>query len=401
MGFTDKSDLRQPSLGRRLRLGFVGGGRGGLVGAWHFAGARLSNHWDVVAGALSSRPDVAAASARDWMIAPDRSHSDYRAMAVAEAARDDGIDAVAIVTPNASHAPITTAFLSAGIDVILDKPMTTTTADARALVDLVRATGRVLVMTYPYAHHAMVRQARALIDRGAIGPVRQVQVEYLQDWNTARQDAGGGPAWRQDPAQVGRSSIAGDIGTHACHLLQAATGLDIAELRADMHVCGADKPQPDTAFIALRLSNGAPGVMHLSQAAPGDSCGLRLRVWGLSGAIAWDQEAPEVLRLSPLDGPAQTFLRGTGKGILPEAAHLAHLPRGHGEALTDAWANLYAEAGIAIAARRAGHALPDGAVRLAGAEDGLRGMIFIDACADSHAAGGAWTPLAPVDPSAG
>jgi predicted dehydrogenase len=395
MSFDEKSNLRTPPLGRRLRLGFVGGGRGGLVGEWHFSGARLSKHWDVVAGALSSRPDNAAASARDWMIDATRSYTDFHKMAAAEAARPDGIEAVSICTPNASHAAIAEAFLTAGIDVILDKPMTTTVEDARRLVDLSLSTGRVVVMTYPFAQHAMVRQARALIAQGAVGAVRQVHVEYLQEWNAAPQEFVGA-VWRQDPAKVGRSSIIGDIGTHAYNLLHAVTGRDVTEVRADMHVCGAAKPLPDTAFVNLRLSNGAPGMLHVSQAAPGQYCGLQLRVWGEKGGIEWDQEKPEVLKYVPLGGAEQHFIRGSGNGMLPEAEELVHLPRGHGEALTDAWANLYALAGVAIAARRSGVAVDNARLKLSLAEDGLRGMLFIDACADSHEGGGIWTRMQAI-----
>lgn len=395
MSFNTKTNLRYPPLGRRQRLGFVGGGRGGLVGDWHYNGARLSNHWDVVAGALSSRPDNAHASARDWFIDPARSYTDFRVMAEQEAGREDGIEAVSIVTPNWTHAEMAIAFMQAGIDVILDKPMTTTVDDARKVLAVTQETARVLVMTYPYTHHAMVRQAQTMISNGAIGAVRQVHVEYLQEWNTAPQEMTEAP-WRQIPEKVGRSSIIGDIGTHAYHLLHVVTGLDVAELRADMHICGGDKALPDTAFVNLRLSNDAPGLMHVSQAAPGQYCGLRLRVWGDKGAIEWDQEKPEYLKYVPLDQQEQVFVRSYGNGILPEAARLVHLPHGHGEALTVAWSNLYAEAAIAIAARRSGELATEGLFQLSGAEDGLRGMLFTEACADSHEAGGVWTKMQAI-----
>ncbi|AWM29801.1 Gfo/Idh/MocA family protein [Sinorhizobium fredii] len=394
MVFTGKCDLRSPLLGRRLRLGFIGGGKGGLVGRWHFAGTRLSNHWEIVAGALSSDPENAHASAAEWMIAPDRSYSDWNAMATAEAARDDGIEAVSIVTPNWTHHRIATAFLKAGIDVILDKPMTTTVSDARELVELQRATDRLVIMTYPYAHHAMVRQAKHMIRNGAVGTVRQAHVEYVQEWATAPfpSDAKGA-MWRQDPEKVGRASATGDIGTHAYHLLHTMTGQDIARLRAEFHTCGAVKAMEDTAYVTFRLENGAPGILWVTQAAPGQYCGLRIRVWGDRGGLEWDQEKPEVLRYVPLGEQEQIFVRGHGSGIVPEAERLIHLPRGHGEALVDAWANLYAEAGVAVAARRAGYALPKDSVELSGAEDGLKGMLFIDACADSHEFGGSWVSI--------
>ena len=386
--------LRQPLLPRRLRLGFVGGGRGGLVGVWHAAGARLSNHWDIVAGALSSDPERARASAADWIIPPERSYADHARMARAEAARPDGIDAVVICTPNHTHFAIASAFLEAGIDVICDKPMTTTVADAEALVALAGEAGRLLLVSYPYGHHAMVRQARALIGQGAIGTIRQFHVEYLQEWATGPADpAVGGQVWRQDPALAGPSSALGDIGTHAYHLLAHVTGLDVTGLRADFHVCGAPKRLEDTAFVTLRLTGDIPGLMHVTQAAPGQHCGLRLRIWGDEGGLVWDQEHPEELRLSRLGEADRIIRRGQGGGMLPEAEWLCHLPRGHGEALTDAWANLYAEFGLAVAAHRTGRGLPPGLIAVPDGRDGLAGVRFTRACVESHRAGGVWIDM--------
>lgn len=392
--FTLSQGLRVPPLGRRLRLGFVGGGRGGLVGAWHRNGARLSGHWDIVAGALSTRPETARLSAADWGIAPDRAFSDVRQMIATEAARADGIEAVAICTPNNSHFEIAAAGLRAGLDVILDKPMTTTNADAEALVRLAAETGRILALTYPYAHHAMIRQARALVTEGAIGRITQVLVEYVQDWGTASDKPGNGSvAWRRDPAVVGRTSATGDIGTHAYHLLKEVTGMKATALRADFHRCGGAAAMEDTAFVKLRMENGAPGQVWVTQAAPGNYCGLRLRIFGETGGIEWDQERPEHLRLTLLNAPEQVMVRGHGSGMRPAAERLVHLPRGHGEALTDAWANLYSEIGVAVAARRAGVTLPEGLVRYPDGAAGLEGVRFMNACADSAEGDAAWVAL--------
>ncbi|WP_417280274.1 Gfo/Idh/MocA family protein [Celeribacter sp.] len=394
MGFSSTGNLRSPALDRKLRLGFVGGGRGGLVGTWHAAGARLSNHWDIVAGALSSDPDNARASARDWGIAPDRAYLSYAEMAEAEAAREDGIDAVVICTPNWTHHDIAETFLLAGMDVILDKPMVNTLEDARHLVEMQRETGLVLAMTYPYTYHAMVRQAKHMIKHGDIGTVRQVHVEYVQEWATGAADPNfKGAQWRADKAKVGRAAATGDIGTHAYHILKYVSGHDIAELRADFHVCGADKPLEDTVFVNLKMDNGAPGLLWVTQAAPGNFCGLRFRIYGDKGGIEWDQEFPEQLHYTPLDQPTQTLTRGAGAGMVAEAEVLSHMPRGHPEALTDAWSNLYAEIGLAVAHRREGTPLPEVPLELTGAEDGARGIAFIHACADSHEAGGVWTEL--------
>lgn len=397
MGFSSTGDLRRPLLDRRLRLGFVGGGRGGLVGSWHAAGARLSNHWDITAGALSSDPDNARESARDWGIPADRSYDSYTDMAQHEAARYDGIDAVVICTPNWTHHDIASTFLRAGIDVILDKPMVNTLDDAQALIDLQRETGLILAMTYPYTYHAMVRQARLMVENGAIGKVRQVHVEYVQEWATGPADPNfKGAKWRADKAKVGRAAATGDIGTHAYHLLKYVSGLDIAKLRADFHVCGAEKPLEDTIFVNVQMENGAPGLLWVTQAAPGNYCALRLRVFGDQGGLEWDQEFPEQLRYTPLDQPTRTLTRGAGSGMLPQAELLSHLPRGHGEALTDAWGNLYAEIGLAVAARRSGQPLPDIPLELTDVVGGAQGVAFIHACADSHEAGGVWTPLRHV-----
>lgn len=392
MAMLATDETRYPAAKRRLRLGFVGGGRGALVGEWHASGARLSNRWEIVAGALSSTPEGAKASGADWMLAPDRIYSDFRDMAEREAKRPDGIEAVVVCTPNYNHFEAAAAFMKAGIDVILDKPMTTTLDDALELVRLHRETGVFLGMTYPYIFHAMVRQARHMIADGAIGEVRQVAAEYVQDWATAPEDPSfKGAAWRRDPKRMGRASATGDIGTHAYHLLNYVSGLPITDVRADFHVCGAPKNMEDTAFMNVKLGNGAPGTIWITQAAPGNYCALRLRIFGLKGGIEWDQEFPEQLRVNYLNAPEQVIVRGHGSGVLPAAQRLVHLPRGHGEALTDAWGNLYTELAIAIAARREKQALPEGFLEIVTAEDGARGVKFIGACADSHEAGGAWT----------
>ena len=381
-----------PKVTRRLRLGFVGGGRGGQVGAWHAAGARLSNRWDIVAGSLSSDPANAQASGADWFLDPNRTYTDYADMARREAARADGIDAVAICTPNHTHYDIASAFLKAGIDVICDKPLTTTIEDAQALLALQGKTGLVVGVTYAFAFHAMVRQARHMVLSGQIGTVRQVHVEYMQEWSCLELPAPSkSAAWRQDTRKVGRASAVSDIGTHAFHLATYVTGQPITELKASLHVCGPQRALEDTAFMNIRLANGAPGTILVTQVAPGNYCALRIRVFGDKGGIEWDQERPEHLRVSFLNEPDQMIVRGKRGAMLPSVERMSHLPSGHGEALSNAWANLYTEFAVAIAARRGGDTLPDGLVEFPTALDGARGVKFIHAVVDSHDSGGAWT----------
>lgn len=383
-----------PPAKRRLRLGIVGGGGSGLVGQWHWTGVRLSNRWDLVAGALSSNPDKAQSYGRDWLLPTDRIYSDYRAMAETEAARDDCIDAVAICTPNWTHYPIALAFINAGINVICDKPLTLTNEEATALADAAREKGIYFAVTYPYVFHPMVRQMRAMVDTGMVGEVRQALVEYAQDWGTEPDDPDNATvAWRRDPTKVGRTSATGDIGTHALHMIEYATGQQATKIRADFHVCGADKAMEDTAFINLRFANGAPGSMWVTQAAPGNYCGLRIRIYGEKGGLQWDQEFPEHLKFTPLNQPEQIIVRGHGAGVVAAAERMITLPRGHGESLSDAWGNLYSEIAIGIEAHQAGVTLPDGLIDVPSVTTGVRGVQFVNAAADSDAAGGVWVDL--------
>jgi predicted dehydrogenase len=329
------------------------------------------------------------------MLAPDRVYTDYRVMAETEAKRSDGIEAVAICTPNWTHRPIAEAFMKAGIDIICDKPLAISLEDCDALIKMQAGTGLVFAVTHPYPYHPMVRQAGEMVAAGAVGEVRQCLVEYAQDWAMEPEDPNSKPlSWRRDPKKIGRASATGDIGTHALQMIEFVSGRKVVKLRADFHVCGAPKPMEDTAFLNLKFDNGAPGSMWVTQAAPGNYCALRFRVYGEMGGLEWNQEYPEHLRYTPLNRPEQTIVRGHGSGVLPAAERMIRLPRGHGESLSDAWANLYAEIAIAVEARRSGKNVPDGLLALSDVHDGARGVRFINAAADSHEAGGVWKDLA-------
>ncbi|MEN0040925.1 MAG: Gfo/Idh/MocA family oxidoreductase [Pseudomonadota bacterium] len=384
---TDAFSYPPPS--RKLRIGFVGGGRGALVGEWHAMGVRMSNRWDIVAGALSSRPDVAAASAADWGIALEHSYASYEEMAEAEAARENGIDAVAICTPNHTHAPIAKAFMEAGIAVICDKPMTAHWAEAEDLAVAALSGDHFFAVTYPYIFHAMARQARAMVAAGMIGAVRQAHVEYVQEHAAGPKGEGTG-RWRDDPQKSGRTGVTGDIGTHAFHLLTHIADRPARRLSARFHQCGAATGLEDTALMQLELEGGVPATLWCTQAAPGNACGLRLRIYGESGGIEWDQQEPETLRYTPIGEATRIISRGKGGGMLPEAEKLTRLPRGHAEALPDAWCNLYTEIAVALDAKLNGVTLDSGTVLVPDVADGARGVFFAEAAADSAASDGAW-----------
>jgi predicted dehydrogenase len=357
-------------------------------------GARLSNCWEVVAGALSSDAERATASARDWYIAEDRAYADFRVMARAEAARLDGIEAVVIATPNHLHHAVARAFLDAGIDVISDKPLTTTLADAVDLVDEVRRTGLVFGVTHAFAAYPMVRQAREMVLAGELGRLRQIHVEYVQEWLTEPPPPDHKQAsWRLDPKRGGPVGCTADIGTHAHHLATFVSGLRMTRLRAELLVCGAPKALDDTVYVNARYEGDVPGLLWATQVAPGNPCGLHLRLYGERAGLEWDQEAPETIRFDVFGEPSKIISRGVGAGVGSAALRLTRTPRGHPEGWIEAWANLYTELAVAVDARRRGGEVAADTLNYPTVVDGARGMQFIEAVVSSSRGGGAWVDL--------
>jgi len=380
-----------PPPQRRLRLGFVGGGQGAFIGAVHATGARLSNRWDIVAGALSSHPQRALASGKEWLLAEDRIYSDYAEMARKEAARADGIDAVVIVTPNHLHYPVAKAFMLAGIDVICDKPVTATLEEALDLLKIREQSGVFFGVTYSFSAHAMARQARAMVKAGMLGEIRQVHVEYFQEWALDLNEQSG--AWRLNPEKSGDFFSVGDIGTHAFHLAEFVSGCRVESLLASFHVCGQPKRLEDTAFMQMKLAGDIPGTLMISQAAAGKQCDLGIRIFGSKAGLEWRQENPEYLHFTPVDKPTEVYRRGFAAGMLDEARRLVRLPVGHPEALNDAWGNLYTEFAVAIEARRSGQPVAGGILDdCPQLDDGVRGLRFVDAAIRSNR-NGQWMPL--------
>jgi predicted dehydrogenase len=381
-------------LGRRLRLGMVGGGRGAFIGAVHRMVARLDDHWDFVAGALSADPERARASGTDLGLAPDRIYTDFATMAAAEAKRPDRIDAVAIVTPNHLHAAPAKAFLEAGFHVICDKPVTTTRADAEALQRLAAERGLIFAVTHNYTGHPLVRQARAMVTGGDIGALRVVQVEYAQDWLATRLEDSGHKqaAWRTDPAISGPAGSVGDIGSHAFNLAEFIAGAEVASLSADLQTFVAGRRLDDNAQMLLRFAGGARGVLWCSQVAVGCENGLRIRLYGEKGGLEWHQEQPNTLLHTPL-GEAPRLIRRAGNGAMPIAAAASRIPAGHPEGYLEAFAQLYTDIAELIAARMEGREPSEFAGLVPMAADGVRGVRFIEAAVKSSAANAAWTEV--------
>ena len=379
---------------RRLRLGMVGGGEGAFIGAVHAIASRIDNQYELVAGALSSDPERARRSGAAIGLDPARCYASYEQMAAAERRRPDGIDAVAIVTPNHLHAPVASTFLRAGFHVICDKPLTTTLADALALRDLARGTDRVFCLTHNYTGYPLVRQAREMVAAGELGTLRLVQVEYPQEWLTEPIEQTGQKqaAWRTDPARSGGGGCLGDIGTHAYQLADHVSGLALDALCAELSIFVPGRRLDDNVQMMLRYQGGARGMLWASQVAPGHENGLKLRVYGTKGALEWVQAEPNLLWHSPLGEPRRQITRG-GPTNGPAARRVTRIPSGHPEGYLEGFATLYSEIAQAIRAARKGGPKADKAAHFPTLEDGIKGVAFIEAVVASSKRGGRWTKL--------
>jgi predicted dehydrogenase len=381
-------------LARRLRLGMVGGGRGAFIGAVHRIAARLDDRWEFVAGALSLDPERARLSGEDLLLRPDRIYGDFAEMARREKRRKDGIDAVAIVTPNHAHAPAARAFLKAGIHVICDKPLTTTRKEADRLVRLAAEAGVIFAVTHNYTGYPLVRQARAMVQAGDLGRIRVVQVEYAQDWlATGLEGTGHKQAdWRTDPARSGPAGSVGDIGTHAFNLAEFIVGEEVAELSAELHTFVEGRRLDDNAHMMLRFTGGAKGMLWCSQVAAGQENNLRIRIYGDEAGLEWRQENPNYLTFAPLGEPPRLIRRnGAGANQVSKAA--SRIPSGHPEGYLESFAQIYTDVAEQIAARLEGREPNPHALQAPDINAGLRGVRFIEAAVKSSGRRGAWLAL--------
>jgi predicted dehydrogenase len=381
---------------RKLRYAMVGGGQGAFIGAVHRKAMALDGQIEFVAGALSSDPERARASGRDLGLAPDRNHGRWEDLLADELKRprEERIDFVSIVTPNHMHFPVAHAFARAGFHVVCDKPLVHSSEEAAVLVDVVQRSGSVFGVTYNYTGYPMVREARELVAKGAIGQIRKVIVEYNQGWlATKLEDSGQKQAgWRTDPARSGLAGAIGDIGSHAENLATTVTGLELESICADLSIFVPGRKLDDDGNVLLRFTNGAKGVLIASQIEVGCENDLRLRVFGTTGTLEWHQEEPNRLLHAPIDGPQRVLTRGSA--WLGEAATRAtRLPTGHPEAFLEAFANVYLGVAGHIRALEAGKTpdpLDADYPRLA---DGVRGVRFIEKVVESAASQAKWTSM--------
>ena len=377
-------------LGRRLRLAVIGGGPGSFIGAMHRQSARLDDRYEIVTGILSSDPEKSKQAARELGFSTDRLYADVSEMLAKEASRNDGIDVVAIMTPNDSHYEYSIAALEHGFDVICDKPMTNTLEEAESLHKKVQETGFVFCLTHNYTGYPMVRQAKAMVLDGQLGTIRLIQVEYVQGGKADESKVFSPENWKFDPVRGGPSRVMGDIGTHAHNLTRFITGLEVEEVSAEIGAIVPGRLIHDYAGALLRFDNGARGSFWVTQAAAGVENCLRIRVSGSLGTLEWMQEFPQALTFKPLNGPSQNRTPN-GPGTLPLSARSTRLVAGHPEGFPDGFANIYSDAAEAIAARRVGKQVDPLAMYFPNAWDGLLGVRFVNSVIESSEANGKWT----------
>ncbi len=380
--------------GRRLRWGMVGGGPGSNIGDTHRRAARYDDRYGLVTGVFSADASRSFAFAEELGIAEDRRYASFEEMAERDAARSDGLEVVSICTPNASHHRIARAFLEQGIDVICDKPLSTTVEDADDLVRAQQCTGLVFAVTYNYSGYPMVRHARDLVASGELGELRLVQVEFASGWASTLLEAEGHKqaSWRTDPAVAGASSVVADIGTHAQHLAAFVTGLELEEVSAELSTLVPGREADDNAHVKLRFGGGARGFLWVTMAAAGQLHGLRLRVFGDQAGMEWVQEQPDDLLVRTPDGQRRILARGS-EGLSPAARRATRLWAGHPEGFIPAFANVYTDIADAVRARRDGVAAGPLGALYPTVEEGAKGVRFVDAVVASHRADGAWTAM--------
>ena len=368
----------------RLRLGMVGGGIGAFIGVVHRIAGRLDDQFELVAGALSSKQELAAESGRQLRLAPDRIYSDWKEMARAEAARPDGIDAVAIATPNNLHFENARAFIKAGIHIICDKPLTVTTSEARELKTMAADAGVVFVVTFNNTGYPMVREAREIIASKRFGEIRSVQVEYAQDWLTEPIEGTGHKQaeWRTDPKRVGLGACTGDIGTHAFNLASYVTGLKLEAVMAEVSSFAPGRIMDDDINVLLRYQGGARGSLWASQVAPGNENALKVRVYCAKGGVEWSGETPNHLKVTEYGKPPVTLTRG-GFGLSRAAIRITRIPAGLPEGYFECFANTYFDAAELIRAAKAGRKPDPQATTVPQVDAGIEAAAFVEAVIQS------------------
>ncbi len=385
-------------MNRKLRMGMVGGGKDAFIGAIHRLAANMDGLIELCCGALSINPEVAMASGEALFLPKDRTYTTFEEMIKAEAAlpADKRMDFVTIVTPNFAHFAPAKMALEHGFHVVIEKPITFSLEEAKELKQILDKTGLTLCLTHTYSGYPLVKQIKAMIKDGQLGKIRKVWVEYPQGWlsKLSEREGNAQAAWRTDPKKSGKSSVMGDIGTHAAHLAEYVTGSKITDICAELNTMVEGRVLDDDGAVMLKFDNGAKGVLMASQVAAGEENGIRIRVYGEHGGVEWYQHEPNTLLVKWLDKPTQIYRAGGNNGhyLSPMATHNCRTPAGHPEGYLEAFANIYRNFALTLGCKMDGKTPTPEMLDFPGIEDGLRGMAFIDNVVASSQSDKKWTP---------
>ena len=380
-------------------MGMIGGGKDAFIGAIHRHAANLDSTIELVCGALSINPDVALASAQSLFLPAERSYLTYQDMLEKESQlpEEQRMDFVTIVTPNFAHFAPAMLALEKGFHVVIEKPITFTLDEARQLKQKVEETGLLLLLTHTYSGYPMVKQARQMIKAGELGKIRKVWVEYPQGWlsQLSEREGNAQAAWRTDPTKSGKSGCMGDIGTHAAHLAEYVSGLNITDMCAHLSIMVEGRALDDDGNVLLKFEEGATGVLMASQVAAGEENALKIRVYGEKGGVEWAQQEPNTLLVKWQGKPTQIYRAGTGYGnyLSSYALQNSRTPGGHPEGYLEAFGNLYRNFAQVLAARIDGTTPSPEALDFPSVNEGIRGMAFIDNVIKSHQSSEKWTPF--------
>ncbi|WP_214648443.1 Gfo/Idh/MocA family protein [Sphingobacterium mizutaii] len=382
---------------RKLRMGMIGGGQGSFIGAVHRSAALLDGKIDLVCGAFSSRPEVSAQSGKDLALPADRVYSSFQEMIEKEKELPEDIrmDFVSIVTPNNAHFEPAVLALRNGFHVVIDKPVTFTLEEAKALAKVVEETGLMLALTHTYVGYPMVKQAKDLVEKGLVGKIRKVFVEYPQGWLTKGIENSGSvqAAWRTDPQRSGKSGCMGDIGTHAAHLAEHISGLKITHLCANLNIYGTDRVIDDDGDVLLKFEDGATGVLSASQVATGEENALKIRIYGEKAGLEWRQEEPNSLFVKWDNQPIQIYRTGGNQvyQMCEATGAFTRTPTGHPEGYIEAFANIYQSFAARLLQKITGSHAEIAFPAYPDIEEGIRGMLFIDRVLESNESEAKWT----------
>ena len=385
-------------MNRKLRMGMVGGGKDAFIGAIHRLAANMDGLIEITCGALSINPEIAVASGEALFLPKDRTYLTYDEMIKKEASlpTNERMDFVTIVTPNFAHFAPAMMALDYGFHVVIEKPITFSLDEAKQLKKKLDETGLTLCLTHTYSGYPMVKQAKAMVKEGKLGKIRKVWVEYPQGWlsKLSEREGNAQAAWRTDPKKSGKSSVMGDIGTHAAHLAEYITGAKITDVCAELNTMVEGRLLDDDGAVMLKFDNGAKGVLMASQVAAGEENALKIRVYGEHGGIEWAQHEPNTLLVKWLAQPAQILRAGGNYGahLSTAAIHNSRTPGGHPEGYLEAFANIYRNFALTLGCKIDGTKPTPEMLDFPGIEDGLRGMAFIDNVVASSQSDIKWTP---------